>query len=344
MSAACVRGVADGAVLRPNNRPWTLADRHVPLDELLQGSKRFERRALQRITDVARSAVAVVGPSGSGKSSFVAWVSAELPASHAAIRLPVSALGDPTDTGETLKLTLGTVLEVIDLDAQAREDIHIERAEKRTSSRAPTGITGGRIGGGSIPAQVNIEVGSLRQEYVEDKLDGEYLSAVNRVVAILVSKEIIPVFVFEDTEAIVGPAEDTTRVDGFFEGPMHKFVQEIDAPCIIAVQDRLTESSAPYDRLAASLEVIRIPHLGFDARGALARILSRRLEVARIECRLGDVLGDDALNGLVQFYDDVDGDIRKALAAAHEAAEDAASMGSEQIRAAHVRVGAANWR
>jgi hypothetical protein len=196
-----------------------LSERHVPLDELFS-VERFESRAVRRLAAPASHGVAVTGPSGGGKSSFVAWVSSSLPESHVALRLPVSALSDPTDTGETLKMSLGVVLDTIEMEAVEREAVHIERAEQRAAARAPTGITGGRIGGGPIPAEVNLEVGSLRQEFVENKLDGDYLSGVNRVVAILASKGVIPVFVFEDTEAIVGPADaEPTRVDGFFEGP-----------------------------------------------------------------------------------------------------------------------------
>jgi hypothetical protein len=76
------------------------------------------------------------------------------------------------------------------------------------------------------------------------------------------------------------------------------------------------------------------------ARAALARIL----EVAGVDCALSDVMGDDALDGLVQFYDDTARDLRKTLAAAHGAAEDAAAIRAYLIRHAHVRVGAANWR
>jgi hypothetical protein len=228
-------------------------------------------------------------------------------------------------------MSLGVVLDTIEMDAVEREAVHIERAEQRAAARAPTGITGGRIGGGPIPAEVNIEVGSLRQEFVENKLDGDYLSGVNRVVGILASKGVVPVFVFEDTEAIVGPADaESTRVDGFFEGPVRVFVQEVDTPCLIAIQTRLAEASAPYERLAASMEVVGIPHLGGTARASLARILERRLEVAGIDEALAAIVGDDALDGLVQFYDDVRGDIRKTLAALHDAAEEAAEMGSER--------------
>jgi hypothetical protein len=178
MSTDAVRDAAERALFRPNNRPWLLSAHHVPFDELVRSNKGFEELAARRLVeDGATHVVAVIGASGAGKSSFVAWVTDRLPETHVAIRLPVSALGDPGDTGEALKLSLSTVLEVTALDAAAREEIHIERAEQRTSTRAPTGITAGKIGGGPIPAEVDVEVGSLRQEFVESKLDGDYLTS-----------------------------------------------------------------------------------------------------------------------------------------------------------------------
>lgn len=345
MSAEQVFTVAESAALRAHGKPWLLADLHVPLDELLPSDNRYEDLVIRRLTSEELSyAVAIVGASGAGKSSLVAWVSARLPTTHVAIRIPVSALADPTDTGEVLKLCLGTVLDVIALDAGDREEIHIERAEARTVARAPIGIAGGKIGGGAIPVEVNIEVGSLRQEFVENKLDGEYLTGVLRVVAILVSQGSTPIFVFEDTEAIVGGSDFEARVEGFFAGPLRAFVREIDAPCLVAIQDHIAADYSSYRELSASMEVIEIPRMGSEARDALARILSRRLEVSEIRAELKEVFGDDALDGLVQFYDETGGDIRKTLAAAQAAAEEAAAMGAELVRASHVRIGAANWR
>jgi Cdc6-like AAA superfamily ATPase len=65
------------------------------------------------------------------------------------------------------------------------------------------------------------------------------------------------------------------------------------------------------------------------------------MAVGGIEHALEDVYSEDALTGLVQFYDDTQGDLRKTLSAANYAVEDAAWVGSIRVTAAHVRVGAA---
>jgi hypothetical protein len=242
-----------------------------------------------------------------------------------------------------LRLSLGTILETARLDADAREQLHIERADVRTAIRAPVGITGGRIGGGPIPASIDVEVGSLREEFEQRKLAGDHLQGMHRAVAILRAGGITPIFVFDDTEAIVGGQGDDARVDAFIGGPLHVFAQEIDAPCLTAIQTHLTRSK-PYERLVATAHVVKIPHIGARARDAFARIFERRLEVAEIDCSLEDVIASEALDTLVQFYDDLGGDVRKTLAAADDAAGDAAGMGAERIHPPHVRVGASNWR
>ena len=345
MSAEQVRAISDAALFRPTSKPWLLPAHHVPLDDLLPTDGGYEARALRRLTAPGHEPVAVLGPSGSGKSSLVTWVGTQLPERFVALRVPVSALEDPTDTARGAQ-------------AQPRHDPRhrrsstprrasgsaCERADRRTAQRAPTGFTGGRIGGGPIPAHVDVELGSLRQEFTEERLAGDWLGAVNRALAVLAYEGVQAVFVIEDTEAVVGGGAGDSVIDGFFEGPLRAFVQELAAPCLVAVQTHLTVDRPAFDRLAAVMEVIEIPHLRDEARDALPRILARRLEVGGAGFALGEAIADDALDGLVQFYDDAQGDLRRTLAAAQDAAEDAAAMDAERIRAAHVRVGAANWR
>jgi hypothetical protein len=341
MSEQAVQAVADGAFFAPTGKPWLMTARHVAFDEVT-GSERFEARASRRL--LAREPVLLIGPSGTGKTSLAAWVSAQLPQRVVSVRLLVSALDDPTDAGEVMKLALGTMLDVIQVDADTREELHIERADSRAASRSPLGVTGGKLGGGVIPVEVNIEVGSLRQEFKTDKLRGEYLAGVNRAVAILADKGIETVFVMDDVEAIVGAEDQAAVADGFVDGPVRMFVEEVDAGFLLAIQPHLVEESSAYERLSPAMLAVTLPRLAERAQDGLAQILLRCLEVAESPYGLDDVMSDDALTGLVQFYDDTEGDIRKTLSAANYAADDAASMKAQHIKAPHVRVGASQAR
>jgi energy-coupling factor transporter ATP-binding protein EcfA2 len=337
MSEEAVRAVADAGAFAPTAKPWLMSARHVPFDEVTR-EDRYESRVMERLA--RGEAVILIGESGAGKTSVASWVGAQLPDEMVAVRLLVSALRDPADVSEALKLALGTILDVIALDAAEREAIHRERSDNRTAIRAPAGITGGKLGGGRIPVQVDVEVGSLRQEFEEDRLGGEYVSALNRVVAILRERDISLVFVMDDAEAIVGGPDRADVVEGLLSGPARVLTEEIAAAFLLAIQPHLIEGSEAYGRLAGAALVVELPVLGARAPEALRAMLGRCLELAGLDVSLDDVVSPSALTGLVQFYDDTRGDLRKTLAAAGYAADDAASMNSIMVTDAHVRVGA----
>jgi hypothetical protein len=337
MTESAVRAVADAGAFAPTAKPWLMGARHVPFDEVML-EDRYESRVIDRLG--RGEAVILLGESGTGKTSLASWVGAALPAELVAVRLLVSALRDPTDVGEVLKLALGTILDVIALDAAEREEVHSARADARTAIRAPAGITGGKLGGGRIPVQVDVEVGSLRQEFEEDRLGGEYVSALNRVVAILRERNVSLVFVMDDAEAIVGGPDQAEVVEGLLNGPARMLTEEVAASFLLAIQPHLIEGSQAYERLAGAALVVTLPLLGERAPEALRSIFSRCLELAGLDVSLHDVVSQSALTGLVQFYDDTGGDLRKTLAAASYAADDAASMNAIMVTDAHVRVGA----
>ena len=333
--------MADKAAFRPRSRLWELHELHVPFDELA-GDGVYERRAITRITE--GSCVAVIGPSGTGKSSVIAWLCYQLPPTHFALRIPVTAVEDPASVGEIARLTLSIALDEIVLDAIAQDELENARAESQTTVRTPTGVSA-KLGGGVIPAEVNVNVASLRQEFTQNRLDGDYLLALNgRLVPTLTDAGTTPVFVFEDTEATVGGANERQRAEAFFAGPLSAFVDQVDAPTLVAVQTHLVEGSRAFGRLAPVLERLTIPLLSDQARHALQLILARRVELADASVRITDIIEDAALDELAEFYRHSNGDLRRVLAAAHEAAEHAAADRAERIALPHVRFGIAQWQ
>jgi len=201
----------------------------------------------------------VIGQSGTGKSSVIAWLCSQLPPSHFALRIPVTGVEDPGSVGEVARLALSITLDEIVLDNRDQAQLEQARADSKTATRTPAGVSA-KLGGGPIPAEVNVNVASLREEFTQNRLDGDHLLALNgRLVPILAEAGITPVFVFEDTEAIVGGADDRERAEAFFAGPLSAFIDQIDAPTLVAVQTHLTEGSRAFDRLAPVLERLTIP-------------------------------------------------------------------------------------
>jgi hypothetical protein len=196
-----------------------------------------------------------------------------------------------------------------------------------------------------IPAEVSLSVASLREEFTQNRLSGDHLLALNgRLIPILAESGTMPVFVFEDTEATVGGADDRQRAEAFFAGPLSAFVDQVDAPTIAAVQTHLIDGSRAFGRLAPVLERITIPLLSDLARDAVEAILARRTELAGSRVRITDIIDATALDALTAFYTHSGGDLRRVLAAAHEAAEHAATDQAEQIGLAHARFGIAQWQ
>ncbi len=342
MSFQQVADIAATAAFRPRSRLWELHELHVPLDELA-GSNAYEQRAITRLTE--GSCVAIVGPSGAGKSSVIAWVCYQLPASHFALRIPITGVEDPGSVGEIARLALSITLDEVVLDATAQDELEKSRATSQSTTRTPSGIASAKLGGGVIPAEVNLNVASLRDEFTQERLGGDHLLALNgRLVPTLAEAGTTPVFVFEDTEATVGGADDRLRAESFFAGPLSAFVDQVGAPTIVAVQTHLIEGSRAFARLAPVLERITIPLLSDLARNAIEAILARRIELARLQVQVAHIIDSTALDSLTEFYTHTGGDLRRVLAAAHEAAEHAASDHAAQIGLSHARFGIAQWQ
>ena len=340
MSKEQIAVIAEKALFRPRSRLWELHELHVPFDTLASSSS-YEQQARTRLT--RGTCVAVIGQSGTGKSSVIAWLCSQLPPSHFALRIPVTGVEDPGSVGEVARLALSITLDEIVLDNRDQAQLEQARADSKTATRTPAGVSA-KLGGGPIPAEVNVNVASLREEFTQNRLDGDHLLALNgRLVPILAEAEITPVFVFEDTEAIVGGADDRERAEAFFAGPLSAFIDQIDAPTLVAVQTHLTEGSRAFDRLAPVLERLTIPLLLQHARHVVDAILARRIKLAELHDPITAIFDNAALDELADFYRESDGDLRRLLAAAHEAAEHAAADGASLIGPPHIRFGVAQW-
>jgi Cdc6-like AAA superfamily ATPase len=110
------------------------------------------------------------------------------------------------------------------------------------------------------------------------------------------------------------------------------------------VQTHLIDGSRAFGRLAPVLERITIPLLSDLARNAIERILARRAELALTNVQIADIIDPVALDALTEFYTNSGGDLRRVLAAAHEATEHAAADQAEQIGLSHDRFGIAQWQ
>jgi energy-coupling factor transporter ATP-binding protein EcfA2 len=339
MSAKIVSRAADESFFRPRQKFVQLASDHVPFDEMT-GKAAFESKALRECVR-REGVVGIIGPRGSGKSSLIAHVCRELPKSHLALRVPVSGADDPTSVSTVGAVTLSQALSDIDMARRQRRAIFRARGDRVRVER--TRGAGGTLGGGPIPAAIHADLSTLRNQVETNTLAADRLTGIDRLISILVSRGVRPVFVLEDTEAAIG-GEDATIAQRFVEGPIHAFVHEVDAACMIAIQDVFRPVEA-FGHLATSMALIEIPNLNEDgARPALGAIVENRLAQFGVDKpTVANVLDEEALRRLSAFYGETEGNLRASLAALQSASEYAAETSAELIGDGHMRAGVEDW-
>ena len=342
MNHELITRLAEASVFRPRQSFFDLGQDHVPFDDLT-GNPTHEARALRESVE-REGVVGVVGSRGGGKSSLIANVCRRLPESHVALRVPVTGADDPTSVNVVAAVALSQALHEIDMDDRQRRAIEAARADGRTIARTPAGFRGGTLGGGPVPAEIHAELGSLRTELQTNPMAVDRLAGLDRLTTILVSRGRRPVFVLEDTEAAIG-GEDPTVAEGFLSGPLHALVHEVDAACLVAIQD-VFQSTEAFRNLAGSMALIDIPVLGgAKLTPALRTIIDRRLELNEIEgASSEEIMDEDALALLVSFYGEEGGNMRNTLAALQSAAEYAAETGASTIGAGQTRAALESWR
>lgn len=343
MSADAVRAASDNRMLYPNTKFAYLAGDHVRMDDLT-ATDVYEARALRALC-ADPSAAAIIGGIGAGKSSMIADICAQLPDTHVALRVPVVGIDDPTSTSETAALALSCALDAIKLEAHQLHALQVARSDQTTNSPGPSPRSGkisGRIGGGVFPAEVSVETETLRQQLDTRQLAGDRLFGLDRLVTILVSRGLQPIFVFEDTEAAIGGRASLERVDAFFRGPVAAFMNEVEASFLIAIQDHIA-TQEPFQRVAPGLLRIELPQFtGEAATSAVSQIVAHRLSRSDPALDIGDVFSPDALAALGAAYSRA-GSVRHVLAATQSAADHASQDGAETILRAHIDLALAEW-
>jgi hypothetical protein len=336
ISANDIERLSNSAAFTPSRKYPQLADEHVPFDQLTAKTS-YEARAIGALENDRD--VGILGPRGGGKSSLIAYVSGQLGDEYLVLRVPVTGADDPTKTANVTAVALNAALRTIDLDRRERGVLEQARADQATRERT-SGAGGGSIGGGPLPFELHRELRTLSEQLANNQLADERLAGLDRLISILHNRDLRPVFVLEDTEAAIGGSDHPELTAGFLNGPVRAFTQELQAPCIIAVQDAF-KSSPEYRELVATVQDVTLPIL---TEASLATIIEHRLRREAIDAAATELVSTRAFSMLIGFYGESENSLRFTLSALQTAVGHAAEMVAERVEEGHMRAAVNEWK
>jgi hypothetical protein len=332
----------DEHVFDPAPRQAELFRFHVPFDELT-GETTCEHTldaALRRGEQVA-----LIGGSGSGKSSVISFVLGPLVEDLAPLPIPVSLEDEQVATSPVAFAAhlVRTVARYIAYAQPADED-DARRILRRTSPTLPSARR--------RPTKVSIAPSwmGVRLELAAEldsatappapRTGQEVIEQARRILELISARQLLPVLVFDDTDKwlqVSAPADSVRLVDGFFGRVVRLLAEELPAAAVIAVHNQYV--TQPGYRSAAgfiesSIHVPSVPDVG-----GLGRILSQR--VADLTDRpLEDLITSSALRLLMRHYlRGRSGDLRRrVMYVAHTALARACDDASPEITERHMRL------
>jgi len=311
---------------------------HVAFDDL-NADRRTEANLARLVANTGR--VAVVGSSGSGKSSVIASVlgplSTVLPDDVLPLRVPVAAEVDKTVTEPGL-LARHIVRFVTRWASPERfspaEQEELQRSVAEVTRRA--GGAGTRLYHVGRPlwmanAELAHQVQATGEDSQQEGSSSDAIEHLRRMVALFLSHGLLPVFVFDDSDTWVRiPGIDRTKVaNAFFLRCVRMLSKELEAGCVLAIHETYLDLTGYREASKLLSGEVRVPRLAEPAQ-ALERILHHRLEAADVGVPLGDVIEPKAVARLASYYES-GRTIREVLRVAQRSLQHALSDGVPRV-------------
>ena len=317
----------DRYVFESTPQRHNLAALHVPFDRLV-GNERTEARlrgAVQR-----NEPSAVIGASGSGKSSLIAHVLSPVAEDVAPLVVPVAAM--PADTVDAPPHLVDHLVATISRQAHAAAiDIGAELANRTetvtTTRRGALGAGWGWIKG-DLAREVKRQTETQHTASFADKTD-----VLLRVLETIVADELQPVLVFDDTDRWLN-THSARLVQQFF-GENLRWLLDLGANVVAAVHPAYFAIAPQADLLQYLDTQIPIPHLTDPA--SISSIITRRVELyADLQKPdLSCVITDNALTAIHRVYNKTTS-LRRAIHVSHTAVHEALDAGDTRLTANHI--------
>lgn len=333
--------LVDGSRVFEATRPFEeLSLHHVPFDDLNSDSE--TEAVLTRIV-ASHGRAAIIGPSGSGKSSLISAIlgpmALDLPENMVPLRVPVATESDETETdpGAMARHLVRYITRWASSErfSAAERDMFLRGVAELTRHSGKDRRRKYHVGLPLWLANVEFarEVEITGQEYESTTSGADALEYLKRMVALFEAHSLFPVFVFDDSDTWLRiPDLDRTAVaNGFFMRTVRVLIKELAAGLVLAVHEDYLDLAGYQEAITWFSGEVAIPRLR-EPRAAIDSILQERLRTSETQVQLNDVLEKGAIEQLALYYDK-DRAIRDVLRVAHRALQHALSDGVELINA-----------
>lgn len=331
----------------PHPLPEVLGELHVPFDELL-GGRTVEARLEEALGRGGR--VAIIGSSGSGKSSVLAHVLQCGPDRLAPIPVPLAVsiehkLDAPAVADRLIFEVAAAAHDLQVVSEREREATQIHRAVER-----PVAVGRNITASAKLPwLDVGLAADLQHQtQAAVDVLPEEKLEVVYQILTRVADHGLHPVLIFDDTDRWIpgaGYEHPERTVEAFF-GRVVRWISDLGFAVVVAVHDRYFTDVRPRADLLGALDTpIDLPRLPDES--ALVRVLQRRLANAcedseHEDSHLEDAFEPGAVQGLYAWYVRHEDAIRGVVRTAHTAMIEAADAGLPRVTAAGVNAALAS--
>jgi hypothetical protein len=338
MTHRTLRAVDESRAFEPTKRFDELSLYHVAFDRL-NGGNDTEAALTRMVANEGR--VAVIGPSGSGKSSLISAVlgplAFDLPERVVPLRVPVATESDETVT-DPAAMARHLVHYVTQWSSAERLSLAEQEFFRRGAAEATrrAGVRKVREYHVGLPlwlgnAEVARQVHTTGDEYQASASGADALEYLRRLVDLFFSHDLFPVFVFDDSDTWLRiPGLDRTAVaTAFFVRTVRMITKELRSGLVMAVHDDYLDLAGYQEASKWLSGELHIPRLT-DSGPAIQSILTERLEVAEISSPIEDLVQPEAVVHLANRYNG-EGTIRDVLQIAQRALQHALSDGTEMI-------------
>ena len=333
MSSDLLERARAAAAFEPTPPRQQLAAKHVPFDTLC--GRQETEQALDRAVR-AGGRVVIMGGSGSGKSSMLAWAFRDEAAGLAPVRVPVAA-EDPQVVSQPGKFAAHAVATV------AREARLLSKRETRqlqASTRQETRTLGVTLGPPAWLATggISAEIETVADR--EPRSATEHIEMARNVMEMISAKGLQPVLVVDDADQWVNGGVEDDLVRGFFSRVIRAMCESLPAAIVVAADSRyvnLPGYQAAQNVLGTRIDIPKIP-----LPDGVARILEHRIRIAT-GGRLSDVMEESAVEAVSTVYEKHGGSLRFTMLVAHSALVAACEASVDLIAARHVNAAVALW-